>query len=189
MKLSSPQFYHMLDLQLSFQERIHFLLTADYDFQDDWQPDAIIQRFMGYIETYEQALVVANVFKQRFGNTIVICRESSACEKRMITLLDELLMNPKQYLDVHANGYYRIVCALHDVGFKRADECNYHLLWHFYSMDMYYYKYFTFPYDYKSIRDEKLYLHRDLIEFHYHPQQIQKWLNANPNKHIEDYLQ
>lgn len=189
MKWSTQEFYIELDSLFTFEDRLRFLATVDYDFQSNCQPDAIIQRFIGYIVSDAHAMAVAHVFKKRFTSDIIICRESSAANETLTTLLDDLLNHPRDYVDVYAQGYHRMVHAMYALEFKRAQDCSYHVLWHLYSMDMYYFNLYTFPYDYESIKEYKKQLHRDLMEYIYHPNKIQQWLDEHPGKHIEEYLQ
>lgn len=133
--MTSEEFYTAFDSCLWDEDRIRFLLEAheaNYPFHLEDQPDAMIQRF--YRGT-KPAMEVAEVFIKCFPAPI-ICRESTYCARRPVTLLDAFQQDMSQYAcSDEFDRIVNLVEAFSRLGIKNAEWCDPHELYNSYMAD------------------------------------------------------
>ena len=130
-RLSSEDVYDMFNSTPSIMDRIQLLRTIDYDFYYDSQADSIVTWFYDDLETQEQANEIAEILSRRLGDT-VICREATCCRNRLMTIMDCVAADHKW------DGYPSTVLMLKaflKYRFKRAIDCDPHVLIHMYCDD------------------------------------------------------
>ena len=178
-------FYDTLSI-LSINERIEFLLTADYDFSMEEQPDAVLSHFDD-INTAEEAMSVAKTFKERFGN-IILCREASSCWWELTTIMDcihDLFDHPDQ----EPSSHNLLKDAFKALGFKSAIDYDTRELIHLYCLDPIYgelFDRFNVHYNYDLLKKANENIDQELQEYFFHPPLIEKWINDG--NELEDYL-
>jgi hypothetical protein len=121
------QFWEQLDYLDNDVDRIDFLLylkNKNHPFNLESQPEAILQRF--YRVDYSKdsnvdELTIAQTMVDLFGK-LILCRESTYCVKKPITIIDEIEDPYNDYGDYKLNyRIYNIHKALIDLGVKKAE--------------------------------------------------------------------
>jgi len=182
--LSNGEFFEQL-VALPVSERIDFLRSADYDIYLEAQPEAIVSWFHD-IQDSQDIHHLADALMLRIG-PIVLSREQSAVEGKMMTIMD-VLSNPEDTLfDLELT--FDMLDIFQIAGFVFADEIDSRVLIKIY-LDCPTYARFiddiTVTYDYDTIATEHDTLSRELQEYFFHPTRIAEWIAAG--KDIEDYL-
>ncbi len=165
----------------SFEERLAFLQAADFDLLMDCQPECVLECFHHVTNTEQDAARVVNVIAARWG-TIIVCRESSFCERRIMLLGDVVDI----MLQFGAISY-----LMHEacVIFPRADALDPREIRRRYCEDPLYaqdHHQIAIDINYKPLRGSIQGIAQELQEVLYHPKRIAAWLASG--KDLEDYL-
>lgn len=168
-----------------------------YEIATEPEAPAVIYDLALPIKDYDDPIGAADMIASAFKpyGPIIIDSEWWFYQNQPMTLLDVL----------DAGEVEDPVCAwllirsFQKVGFKFAAECNISDLRRIYAQHEYGpYSYgephdismrriWNTKYKYEDIQAENANLHKDLIDYIYHPSRIQKWIEADND--IEDYLQ
>lgn len=177
--------YEALDPTETFEEAIQVL----QDFEGDWfhdyshQPECVVFRF-GVIDSNE-ASILAETINDCLGD-IVLCSEESFCENEPLTLLDVLEARDDWSIPVESQNV--IIQAFIDTGFKRSNECSMTMLRNMFLANGYHIDAIdaVFMYDFERMNKEHAWLRKEIQEYLFSPDRIQKWIEAGYE--IEDYL-
>ena len=183
-------FLELLGAQETFEEMISLIKEYEGDIFEGslHQPECIVHIFGGL--DYSDAIILANAMKQRFGD-IILCCEASVAMEEPITLLDELDDFGMEWMIVDDEERETIVQAFIDCGFKRAHECGSALLRRMFCSQEGYESLAdtVFMYDFDAMKANREWLYPELMEEIHKPWRIQRWIDRNPDKMIEEYLQ
>lgn len=179
---------------LTFDERLDVVKTCAYDIREESQPWCLLQYFSGVTKSrtsVEHAFQVAEAFKDRFG-LLIIERESSYCGNELMTIMDEF-ENEIEYgsesEDEHSSNptiswVALLQHAFIETGFLYARDVSQRVLYAMY-LDKYYHGFSDTPFI-EMIEPSPI--TEDLIKYLFHPDRLGKWMEANPDKDIEEYL-
>jgi len=151
---------------------------------------------IGSVDNMNDATMIADVFMQRFG-PIAICRSVSKEVSYPITLLDYifglLTMNVGELtFNVHISLVY-LLSAFVKRGFKYVRECNNNDLYDDYCFDAAYARearcdIHIWTYDYATIMKHYAPLNEAVIAYFHHPSRLDKWIETNPDKNYDDFM-
>lgn len=168
---------------LTFEQKLNHIRTTEYDLFEESQPWCILQYFADIVHSdnpIEDAFKVAAVFKERLG-LLIVERESSYCLGRYITVMDELDRDLKEDSPFWI-GIFRY--AFKKTGFLKADDADPHVLYTMYSNRWYD--------NFEDTRFTDLFepcpFGEELVMRLFHPDRVSKWLESNPDKDIDAYL-
>lgn len=167
------------------QERLDFIRTTEYDIPEvEAQPWAITQMFSDLAESdtpIEDAFQVAEVFKERFG-LLIIEREASFCDNRYMTIMDHFDSSFREYNNAFWIGMLRY--AFKRTGFLYAKDIDPKVAYRIYANKWY----FTFDdVDFKDLFQQNPFA-EELAQYVFHPTRVAKWLEANPEKGADEYM-
>ena len=163
----------------SVSQFINELKTSNYNFCNMIRPSCyFLMEEMGIREvdfTFEHALEIAQIFKERLG-LITISRIDSFYEGKPVTIMDELDMTIEQRRqDLRVELFHR---AFEQLGFKRAKECDPTVL---HQLQTY-----TSNYDYEEMERSHWWIREAVAKEFYKPERIQKWIETG--NELEDYM-
>jgi len=191
-------FFDTLDVANNLN-RIELLRVYKLDIGDEGQIDAILDRFTNV--TPEEAIQIVEVFKECFG-TIMICHEASYCKERAMTITDAILDSMDYYEKENQNfqdGYYMDVKSmqlLHDTfvaaGVLHADYCDIADLRKDFCKILSCCKDIDdikhWGYELHKIKIRNAWIQEELTEYLYHPNRMDKWIAANPDKNYDEFM-
>lgn len=169
-------FMELIFAQETFEQKLNILKTTEYDVASDCQPDAILTWFE--IDTLEEAFAVANVFKSRWGDSIV-CQESSICCKRLMTMMDDLEDTYSHCKDLNV---WLFKYAFEKIKMKRAAECDTRYLIRMYGMNEICadsIQELKIDYNYELIKKSNSWLYKEIQQHLFHPSRVENWLKNN----------
>lgn len=184
---------------ISFEERLELVKTSGYNLFEECQPWCILQYFADIEKSdtpVEDAFKVAKVFKDRMG-LLIVERESSHYSRKFMTIMDEFENHSScNYNDAGCSVDHDCSSnelplwvsllrdAFRDAGFLFAKDVDPRVMYAMY-LDAYYYEFEDTPFV-EPIPPSPL--TEELIQYLLHPDRLGKWMEANPDKEIEDYL-
>jgi len=170
--MDADTFYDALDW-MNFEDRLEFIKIAEYDLSMDDRPETILRYFYD-LRTFEDAMSVAGVFRERIG-LVVLCRYSTkeSCHfKTIMDLLDDCPI--RQFIK---DAFIRI-------GFLYAEECDPRELCTLHCLDPYYAAFIE--YDYEMLKELNAKINEELQQYLFTPQRIQQWIESGHA--LEDYM-
>lgn len=174
--MNSQLFMDQIFAQETFEQKLNILKTTEYDVSRACQPDAILTWFD--IDTLKEAFAVANVFKSRWGDSIV-CQESSFCQKRLMTMMDDLEDTYNQCKDLNV---WLFKYAFGKIKMKRAAECDTRHLIGMYCVDNECadsIQELKIDYNYGLIKKANSWLYKEIQEYLFHPSRVETYLKNN----------
>lgn len=183
--MNCQSFYDTLSSYTDINDRIEFLKTVNYDFFNESQPDAIVTRFYD-LSTQKQAFLLADAFRMRMGN-LVICREASFEERKMMTIMDCLKL---MVSDLDVGPFQMIFNAFRILGFAQASECDAQDLIVLYSTGHPAYfdaiNHISISYDYADIQKKNSWIDKELQQYLFEPNRIYNWIIQD--REVEEYM-
>lgn len=166
---------------LTFDERLEILQTCEFNIHEEAQPWCILQYFSDITDTND-ALKVAEIFKKRFG-LLIIEKEITHYNRKFTTIMDEF---ESEYCSSDDVSFWvdAFRNAFKATGFLYAKDVNPRELYAMY-LDRYYYEFDGIPFV-EAIEPWPLTEH--LAQYLFHPDRVSKWMEANPDKGVEEYL-
>lgn len=174
----------------TFEQKLDMIRTTHENYFDDYMgyPEDVIFHF-GHL-TKEEADLLAQAFKDRFGEVYML-NQTSLNMKKPYTVMDMILdrFDHKYGRHDRPEPYeLEIYWAFVNAGFKPAKEIELPELKVEFLSQSGYRKQFCeiFPIDYDMLKSRNEWLNKSLAEFFYHPDRIQKWIESG--NELEDYL-
>lgn len=181
-------FFQLLGDSETFQQMVNLIKNYERDIFEDslHQPECIVYMF-GSLER-QDAIELAHAMKERFGD-VILCHESSLHMGEPIALLDQLDEYSADWM-INVEDRLIITQAFIDVGFKRARECGASVLRRMFCQHEHYRVHAdeVFMYDFDRMKLEREWLRCELAEELHKPCRLQKWMEANPDKDVVEYL-
>ena len=173
--------YDQLDITTNIDQYVSVLRNSDWSFSNMVKPSIylpFIDNEMIFNEdeiTFDHAIEIASIFKQRFG-LIMISKMDSYYEGQYMTIMDELEMLIDCRIGDHIlHLFYK---AFDQLGFKNARDCDPIVLKHLQTCNG--------NYDYEEMKNTNSWLLEAITMECYKPYRIQKWINAGND--VEDYM-
>ena len=135
--------YNALGQALTLVECCNIFKSYNKDYLHSlFAPEQLFICFYKYVKTSADARMIAEVYMESFGSDIIISREASYSNKKLLTIMD--ILDDSRYcscdVEKFLSEYVLVKIAFNKQQFKRAKDCKWDVLYRMYCSDSEYVK-------------------------------------------------